>query len=459
MALVQLIGVKALKHSRRQRSRRKLQFRAPRASWAQKKYLNRKERYFVFVAGRRSGKTDVVALDIILKALRRRGVMIAYVAPTYAQAREIMFERVKGYLLRSGYTRRSMVRSSSPPRIDLINGSKIYFFGANNADAIRGHGFNEVYFDEFADIPLEAWVEVAQPTLAETKGGATFIGTPKGKANHLYDLYEQAGISEDWGRLHCTTIDSGIVDAEEVERARRNLDTRTFEQEYLASFVTLGNTTYYGFVDECVVDEVDLLLGEPVIMCWDFNAGEKPMSVCLVQRQRDGWYKVIKDFQFKNTNTPEMCEAVAAWLDAQGYDYPIEVVGDYSGTKRVSVASISDFRIIGDYFRNYGAASMQAKSRGHRFKVTHRPTLSIRDRVAATNSLFQSKTPNGEPRLRVCKNCVNLIEDLRRVEWKASGSGLDDRDDKRTHLTDALSYFAYNYHPIDSYLPKVKEAR
>lgn len=404
----------------------------------QKQLLGAETRYSIFVAGRRSGKSEVVAWDIFFKALKHPNKDIAYIAPTYGQAKDIMFTRLRKSIP-TEYIQR--VYASSPPKVTFVNGCTVHIYGSKNAEAIRGMGFVHVYFDETADIALEVWTEVMQPTLAQTRGGATFIGTPKGKANWFFELWQQSAHDDDWTRVICTTLQAGTVHHDEIERARRLLDERTFRQEYEASFESLGSLVYYAFNDECVVEERPLDYGRGLVMAWDFNSGEKPMAVCILQEQNDGVYMVVKDFQHKYTNTEEMCNAIDSWLDSQGtYNQRITIVGDYSGRRRTSQSSLSDYAIISRIFSNRGE-----------YKERTRPTLHIRDRVNALNSLFGTHAESGKSRrLRIGKNCRNLITDLERVQWKDNGSGLDDRVDERTHISDALSYFAYNFFPVDA---------
>jgi phage terminase large subunit len=57
----------------------------------------------------------------------------------------------------------------------------IRLYGADNPDALRGPYLDGVVLDEFADMKPEVWHEVVRPMLADRRGWATFIGTPKGK--------------------------------------------------------------------------------------------------------------------------------------------------------------------------------------------------------------------------------------------------------------------------------------
>ncbi len=74
-----------------------------------------------------------------------------------------------------------------------------------------------------------------------------FIGTPQG-FNHFHQLVENAQARPDWKTFQFTTAEGGNVSPEELESATKDLDERTFRQEFLATFETLGiGRAYYAF--------------------------------------------------------------------------------------------------------------------------------------------------------------------------------------------------------------------
>ena len=54
----------------------------------------------------------------------------------------------------------------------LVNGSRIRLYGADNAERLRGLGFDGVIADEFADWRSGVWSEVLRPALADRQGFA-----------------------------------------------------------------------------------------------------------------------------------------------------------------------------------------------------------------------------------------------------------------------------------------------
>ena len=117
----------------------------------------------------------------------------------------------------------------------LDNGAKVELKGADKPDSLRGVSTTMVVLDEYSYMKENVWGEIIQPTLAETKGSALFVGTPTGVQNHFYDLFVKGqSQNSDYKSWQFTTLDGGFISESEVENAKKNLDKRTFEQEYLA---------------------------------------------------------------------------------------------------------------------------------------------------------------------------------------------------------------------------------
>ena len=196
--------------------------------------LNRR-RFVVLVAHRRMGKTVLAVNQLIKRALtdrKERGVY-GYVAPFRNQAKSIAWEYLKHYtavLPTRGVNEQELI-------ISLPGGSKIRIFGADNPDALRGHYFDGLILDEVAQMRREVWEEILQPALADRKGWAVFIGTPKG-INLFHELYLQANRDEsgEWGALLYRVTDTNTLDQEEVNRLKAEMSDSAFRQEFLCDF-------------------------------------------------------------------------------------------------------------------------------------------------------------------------------------------------------------------------------
>lgn len=225
---------------------------------------NSPKRFKVCAAGRRFGKSHFAALMLGIEALKNEHHVVDasgneiihnltlehgvyYVAPTFDQAKRIMWPKLKellGYEQTGGFIRRENVNDGW---LELISGRRIYIKGADNPDSLRGIGLSYVVLDEYADMKNLVWDEIIDPALMDVKGSALFIGTPKGK-NHFYKLFMGAmeGLPgfEDWEAFHFKSLDNPFIDPAEIERIMRtsNRSMEVIKQEVEASFVSGGGS-------------------------------------------------------------------------------------------------------------------------------------------------------------------------------------------------------------------------
>ncbi len=207
----------------------------------QRKVLPDPARFKVVVAGRRSGKSRLAAVSLLIEALKcPKGSGVMYVAPTQGQARVIIWD----LLMDLGH---EIIASShvNNMEITLVNGCVIYVRGADRPDTLRGMDLWYVVMDEYADMKPIVWEQVIRAALSRHKGRALFIGTPKGR-NHFYDLYQIGvqGKDDEWKSWLFYTADNELIDPAEIEAAKRTLSTFAFRQEYLADFDNAGTDVF-----------------------------------------------------------------------------------------------------------------------------------------------------------------------------------------------------------------------
>ena len=200
-----------------------------------------KTRFKVIAAGRRCGKSRLAATTLLIEGLRcPQGSAVLYVSPTMGQSRQIIWD----LLLDLG---KEVIQSSHVNNLDitLINGARIYVRGADRPDTLRGVSLTYAVLDEVADIKPEAWEQVIRASLSDKKGRAIFIGTPKGR-NWFFDLFNlgKNDTDTDWKSWHFTTADNPLIDAKEIESAKKTLSTFAFKQEYMASFTNAGSDIF-----------------------------------------------------------------------------------------------------------------------------------------------------------------------------------------------------------------------
>lgn len=207
-----------------------------------REFHDRTERFAVLVAHRRFGKTVAAVNDLIRDALTidLPNVRVAYIAPYLSQSKAVAWD----YALE--YTRDipQIKVNHSELRIDFPNGARFRLFGADNYNAMRGLYFDAVVLDEMADFPASAWPTVIRPAIVDRKGRATIIGTPKGK-NEFWEMYDYAKSHPEWWCRMFKASDTDILDADELEEAKRTMGEDRYEQEFECSFEAAIQGAYY----------------------------------------------------------------------------------------------------------------------------------------------------------------------------------------------------------------------
>ena len=373
-------------------------------------------RFRLLNAGRRFGKTHLAVLELINAAVNKPESVNWYVAPTYRQADQIAWAKLKA-LLPPEYISK---KDEGDLSIILPNKSTIALRGADNPDSLRGPGLDFVVFDEAAFQKQEAWTEVIRPSLSDKLGLALFISTPSGY-NWFYDLFSAAQGRADWKTWQYTTLEGGHVPPEEIEAARHDMDERTFRQEYEASFESLAGRVYYAYDRRPYpagnVSDVKDIDGAPILVGMDFNIN--PMSAVFAVRA-GGQIHVIGEATIDNGNTDEMVRLIKS-------RYPnrtIRVYPDPTGNARKTSARVgqTDFTILRQ-------AGFQVLAPSHPYAVV--------DKINTVNTGL--RTAAGDKRVLIHPTCRQLTMALDGLTY-VEGTNEPDKSSGLDHITDALGY-------------------
>lgn len=301
--------------------------------------FNDPTRYRVVVAGRRFGKSYLAVAEMMRVATCIENSNIWYIAPTYRQAKMIVWKVLKSII---GDDLRESTNEQELSMV-LKNGSEVSLKGADNPDSLRGAALNLVVFDEYQDIDPAVWSKVVRPMLATTRGRALFIGTPKGY-NHFYDLYMEAMSEKNkhWRAYHYTTVEGGYVSLEEVMEAKNDptITEKEFKQEFEASFETLTGRVYENFDRTKNIKTIEYK-GGTILVGMDFNLD--PMTASIAQ-------KAAKEIQFfdeisiANSNTQEMCDELKRRYPASRCVIYPDPAGDSGSTK--APVGTTDYTIL-----------------------------------------------------------------------------------------------------------------
>ena len=202
-------------------------------------------RFRVLAGGRRWGKSALGVVLCMKTALE--GGVAWWVAPSYPIA-NIGWRQIKRFAKQiPGYNLREGERIAEMP-----SGGWVQVKSADNPDSLRGEGLDFVVLDEAPLMREEAWTEALRPALADKRGGALFIGTPKGH-NWFWRLFEKALPKESrgtWQHWQLPTASNPYISPQEIEDACNGLPERVFRQEFKAEFLADAGGVFRG-VSEC----------------------------------------------------------------------------------------------------------------------------------------------------------------------------------------------------------------
>ena len=378
------------------------------------------KRFRVAICGRRWGKT-YLSIREIAKAARFPNKKVFYVAPSYRMAKQIVWDKLKYKLMDMNWIEKV---NESDLSITLINGSKIFLRGADNYDSLRGVGLDFLVMDEFAMIEEKAWTEVLRPTLSDTGGSALFISTPMGLGNWAYSLYRKKEEDPDnWVSWQFTSLSGGRIPLEEIDQAQRDLDTRTFNQEYLASFETFSGLVVYNFSREHNIRRLENPDLRRLHVGMDFNTS--PCTAAIFVQQGKELYQ-IDEISMLNSNTQEVAEELRRrYPTSEIICYP-----DPAGNQRKTSASgATDFTIL--------------RNAGFQIKAPARHNL-VRDRINSYNARLCSS--DSIRHLFIDPKCKYTIESLEKYCYK-EGTQVPDKG-TWDHMFDAASYCVDFMFPI-----------
>jgi len=246
-------------------------------------------RFKIVAAGRRFGKTVYSVIRCYEEALATVNAMgvsldktsnVIYVGIDREQARRNAWPYFKSVAETiedaTGLQIRLLEKTAEIHLPDELGGAVIRLLGMDNPDAARGLKLRYAVLDEYADMPPRVWPEIIRPALADVRGGALFIGTPKGR-NHFYDLIEAAiqdsaekeaaGETSAWAVFNFSSHDNSLINADELREMAKeytNGSEDLFEQEIAAKFIAssgqLFKDTDFEIIDQIPDKPLDFYL-------------------------------------------------------------------------------------------------------------------------------------------------------------------------------------------------------
>lgn len=384
-------------------------------------FHNRVQRWAVLVCHRRAGKTVAAINEIIGRALHsaKPNGQYAYIAPFREQAKRVAFD----YLLRytSGVRTHTNIAELS---VTLVNGTRIYLFGADNPDALRGIYLDGVVIDEPAQMRPRLFSEVIRPLLADRRGWAVFIGTPAGK-NEFWRIVEQAKIDpQNWFVMNLKASVSNILPIEELEDSAKIMSEDEYAQEYECSFDAAIKGSYYG----------------KIINRMGSRLGEAPFDAALPVH-------VSMDLGFTDSTATWIWQTLGSetrYIEA--YEHAGMEIADYVDILRSKPYVYGDIWLPPDARAKSlqtGRSTIEILALLHGIRPKIVPSLSVQQGIQAARLVLSDCWIDAQ-------NCADGVEALRQYqrEWddEISDFKQNPKHDHSSHYADAFRYSALVSH-------------
>lgn len=376
-------------------------------------------RYVVVNCGRRAGKTFLVATKLTQFAAENPKSMSWYCAPTYRQAKQIMWQMLREVVPPQAIEK----KNETDLTLRLKNGSTIMLKGADNPDSLRGVRIDFCVFDEcaFIDKWEDVWT-VVRPTLVDSKASVWFISTPNG-FNHFKDMAETT--DPGWSYHHYTSYENPYLDPAELDAARASMDADSFEQEFLGEFRKMSGLIYKNFSrDIHMVDIPTNLSNYSHFRSLDFGFGHNAaLGYFAVSPDQTAIY--LYDGLYRNQ------------LDTEQLADNIRIKD--SGKHIVNAwADSAQPQIIEDLAK-----------KGLVFNPVEKGPDSVVKGIATVASMLKVRADTGKPTLMFAKHLSDVAEEFEKYRWvqnKNENSAVREMPFKREDdWMDCIRYFCTSY--------------
>lgn len=395
----------------------------------------------IWINPRRTGK-DITSLNLLVIAALRKKAAYLYLLPELNQARRVIWTGIDA---NSGMSYLDFIPSQvikgKPHKthmyIELINGSIIFFGGAENYDAYMGMGAAGIILSEYAIQTPFAW-NYLSPMLRQNNGWAIFPYTPRGR-NHGYDLYQLNKNNPEWYTqlltAHNTFDNNGErVITDKMIQAERDsgMPEELIQQEYYCSFDAALVGAYYGqYIEKAEYEDricnfaIDTTI--PVYTYWDIGVGDST-AIWFMQKKGQKMYLI---YYYEN--------------QGKGIDFYASVLHQIA--QQLSIKYIQHVGPFDLNIKEFGTGLTrieQAKKYGIHFQLA--PTkkngasgqmISLMDGIEAVRATFKDLIFHQD-------NCIDGLNALRsyrkKYDHKRKVYSDNPNHDWSSHGSDALRY-------------------
>ena len=222
---------------------KRIRLELPKMHPMQHKVFSQRRQFNVGCCGRRWGKTLIAVILLCQEGGILHGQPCAWFAPKSKYMAKVWREVInilRPVILRKNATERV---------IEFVGGGELEFWTLEDIDAGKSRHYSRVIIDE-AELAKDlqySWEQAISPTLTDLDGDAWFFSTPKGYT-YFQGLFNKGKSDhpddKEWMSWQLPTSSNPTIPKLEhsLARAKRDLPTLVYQQEYLAQFVDFGGT-------------------------------------------------------------------------------------------------------------------------------------------------------------------------------------------------------------------------
>jgi|TARA_R110002153_G_scaffold3244_12_gene15837 PBSX family phage terminase large subunit len=297
-------------------------------------------RFFVHIAGRRTGKSYGAAILAFAKLLEP-GQQVMVVAPNFSLS-SIIWDYVTDLIKQMELEVDKFNQKDKV--VKLVNGSIFRLLSANNRDSLVGRAANLLIVDEAAIIPNdEYFTRDLRPALSTFKDSrCLWISTPRGKANYLYSYFLRGEDAEfdEWGSAKFTWRANPMLSSKDVDEAKRSMTRALYMQEYECEWTTTESQIFDAIdEDKHLIDCEELVFSE-VIAGLDVGYRDENVFV-VIGVSRDDKYYILDEYISKESTTSELASVIRDKVD----QWAIESIYIDSAAQQVKADFAYDYDI------------------------------------------------------------------------------------------------------------------
>lgn len=271
---------------------------------------------------------DLCAWSWAIQQALAKTQVIFYVFPTYSQGKKAIWDSITNDgtcfmdYLNDDYV---LSKNSQELKIKFTNGSVLQIVGSNNIDSLMGTNCQIAIFSEYA-LQSKAAFDYIRPILQANGGKAVLLSTPRGRRNHLYELYEIACKLDSWKVFKLTVEDTKHVSLEDVYKDRDEglVSDNFIRQEWFTDFSSGNDQAYYGqYMIQMELDgrigKVPWSYGHEVHTAWDL--GVRDSTAIIFFQVIDKAIHIIDSY----SNSKEGLEHYIEVIKSKKYSYGLHI--------------------------------------------------------------------------------------------------------------------------------------